>query len=515
MRETRVRKTIVAGLASCLLLAGCMDAGGSGGSTAPSPAPATSPGSTSTGSGLGTLTSYYQQKLDWSSCGDDQCASLSVPVDYAHPGRASVRLHVEKAPATSGKPIGALVVNPGGPGAPGDYLASDAKHYFAPALRAAYDIVAFDPRGTGKSDPIDCLTDAQVDAYIAEDPAPSTPAEIAAYAAEERAFWKGCQQHSDALISHVSTVDAARDIDILRAALGQDKLDYLGFSYGTKLGATYAQLFPKKAGRMVLDGAEDPDLSTREGALHQAAGFETALRSYVADCVAKGSCFLGSTVDAGLARISGLLASIEKKPLPTKSGRELTVGNAFYGVIMPLYQRSEWTYLDAGLQQALRGDGTILMLLSDAYASRNPDGTYADNGIEAIGVISCLDDPWAIDPRKVPSQYPAFERASPTFGKVFAWGLSGCWGDPFRNTDRPGLKIDGAGAAPIVVIGTTRDPATPYEEAVALTRELRSGVLITRDGDGHTGYDKDNSCVDDAVHSYLIDGKVPPHGLRC
>ncbi|HWU22840.1 MAG TPA: alpha/beta hydrolase [Nocardioides sp.] len=512
-----MRTTIVAGLASCLLLAGCMDSGGSGGSggsAQPTPAPATH-GSTSTGAGLGALGAYYQQKLDWSSCGDDECASLSVPVDYAHPGKASVSLHVEKAPATSGKPIGALVVNPGGPGAPGDYLASDAKHYFAPPLRAAYDIVAFDPRGTGKSDPVDCLTDRQVDDFVAENPEPSTPAEIKAYVAEGRTFWKGCQQRSDALISHVSTVDAARDIDILRAALGQDKLDYLGFSYGTKLGATYAELFSKKVGRMVLDGAEDVALTTRQSALHQAAGFETALRSYVGNCVAKGNCFLGSTVDAGLARISGLLASIEKNPLPTKSSRDLTVGNAFYGVIAPLYQRSEWSYLDAGLQQALQGDGTILMLLSDTYSSRNNDGTYADNGIEAIGVISCLDDPWAIDPAKVPSQYPAFEKASPTFGKVFAWGLTSCWGDPFRNTDRPGIVVDGAGAPPIVVIGTTRDPATPYEEAVALAKELRSGVLISRDGDGHTGYDKGNSCVDDAVHSYLIDGRVPQDGLSC
>lgn len=506
-------RTIVAVLASCLLLAGCMDSGRTSGSGSPVPAP--SHGSTATGAGLGRLTSYYRQTLQWSSCGHDQCASLRVPVDYAHPGRASVQLRVEKAAATSGKPIGSLVVNPGGPGAPGGYLASDAASYFAKPLRAAYDIVAFDPRGTGKSDPVDCLTDAQVDQYVAEDPEPSTPAEIKAYAAEGRTFWKGCRQRSDALVSHVSTVDSARDIDILRAALGQKKLDYLGFSYGTKLGATYAELFPKQVGRMVLDGAEDPALTTRQSALHQAAGFETALRSYVGACVAKGSCFLGSSVSAGLAKISGLLDSIATKPLPTKSGRQLTVGNAFYGVIAPLYQRSEWYALDAGLQQALQGNGTILMLLSDAYSSRNPDGTYSDNGIEAIGVISCLDDPWAIAPDKVPSQYPAFEKASPTFGRVFAWGLTSCYGDPFRNTDRPGLKIDGAGAPPIVVIGTTRDPATPYEEAVALAHELRSGVLISRDGDGHTGYDKGNSCVDDAVHAYLIDGKVPQDGLRC
>jgi len=495
-------------------LSGCMDTGGSPSATSDAPSSSPTSGSSTTGSGAGGLGAYYHQRIRWSSCGPDRCASLRVPVDYAHPARASIRLALKETPATSGHAQGALVVNPGGPGAPGTDMATYASDYFAAPLRAAYDIVGFDPRGTGHSDPVDCLTDRQLDKYVAEDPAPTTAAEIKEYAAESRTFWRGCEQRSDDLVSHVGTVDAARDMDVLRAALGQRRIDYFGFSYGTKLGATYAELFPKKVGRMVLDGAIDVALSTRMSDLHQAAGFQTALRSYVQNCVAGGDCFLGSTVQAGLERIGSLLTSIQERPLPAGGGRTLRAGNAFYGIIMPLYARSLWPALDASLQAAIKGDGSKLMMLSDEYTERSGSGSYADNSLEAIGVINCLDDPWSIAPSRVPKQYAAFTKASPTFGKVFAWGLTACWGDPFHS-DAGHLRIDAAGAAPIVVIGTTRDPATPYEEAVALSRELDSGVLVSRDGDGHTGYNRGNACVDDAVHAYLIHGQVPQDGLRC
>jgi len=515
VRETEVRKTFAALLAAGLvLLAGCMDSGG-GSSVSVGSRTSPSTGSTTTAAGVGNLRAYYHQTIHWKACGKDRCGSLSVPVDYHHPSAASTKLAVEVAPATSGKAIGSLVVNPGGPGAPGVDLASDASSYFAAPLRAAYDIVGFDPRGTGRSNPVDCLTDHQLDQFVAEDPDPSTPAEVKQFSASAKEFWHGCEKRSDSLVDHVSTVDAARDMDILRAALKQSKMDYFGFSYGTKLGATYADLFPRKVGRMVLDGAMDVRLSTRESALHQAAGFQTALTSYVKHCVSGDHCFLGSTVQQGLHRISALLDSIAKKPLPTQSGRKLTVGNAFYGVVAPLYSRGMWQYLDIGLKQAIQGNGSVLLSLSDAYTMRGQNGGYTDNSMEAISVISCLDDPWSLPPSKIPGQYAAFEKASPTFGRVFAWGLAACWGDPMRNTDDPHLKIDAAGAAPIVVIGTTRDPATPYEEAVALSRELKSGVLVTRNGDGHTAYNEGNSCIDDAVHSYLIHGKVPKNGLRC
>lgn len=462
-----------------------------------------------------TVEDFYDQEISWTACGEDECGTIDVPIDYQDPGAGSIQLAVERRKA-SGDRIGSLVVNPGGPGAGGTYLAEQADGYFAPPLLAAYDIVGFDPRGTGDSSPVDCLTDDELDAWIAADPDPDTPEEVAEGKENSEEFWSGCEAKSADVAGHVSTVEAARDMDVLRAALGEDKLDYLGFSYGTRLGATYAELYPDKTGRLVLDGAIDPSLSAREGSLSQAGGFETALRSYVQDCVDGGGCFLGDTVDAGITTIKDLIDSIDKKPLPTgdSEGRELTVGLAFYGLITPLYSEDNWSYLDDGLKKALDGDGSTLLLLSDFYGSRE-SGKYVDNSLEAISVINCLDDPWSITTEEVPAQFAEFEKKSPTFGKVFAWGLTTCNGIPFTSTDEPDLEIDGSGAAPIVVLGTTRDPATPYEEAVAMAKQLESGVLVSRDGDGHTAYNKGNDCVDDAVHGYLIDGKVPDDGLKC
>jgi pimeloyl-ACP methyl ester carboxylesterase len=304
-------------------------------------------------------------------------------------------------------------------------------------------------------------------------------------------------------------------MDILRAALGDARMNYFGASYGTELGATYAQLFPRRVGRFVLDGAVDPTLGTRAAALQQAASFQTALDAYASNCVqASEGCFLGKSVTAAQHTISALLDRIASKPLPTSDGRELTAGNAFYGIAATLYNRSYWIVLSSALRSALGGDGTVLMKLADAYAERNADGTFQSNFLEAFYDISCLDDPYTIPYRKVPSQFPAFERASPVFGRVFAWGLTSCDGFTPRTDEKP-PAIHAHGAQPIVVIGTTRDPATPYRWAVALSHQLDSGVLISRDGDGHTGYHQGNACVDHAVESYLVSGVVPRNGLSC
>lgn len=471
----------------------------------------TAPGSASADAPA-DLAEFYEQEIDWSACGSNECGLLQVPIDYTSPGDGTITVAVERAPAT-GDRIGSLVVNPGGPGAPGTDVATDADSYFAPALREAYDIVGFDPRGTGESDPVDCLSDEELDAYVAADPDPDTDEEAEEYAETQDDFWEGCVENSDALVGHVSTVEAARDMDVLRAVLGEDQLDYFGFSYGTRLGATYAELFPEQVGRFVLDGAVDPSLTTLEGSLSQAAGFETALRAYLADCVDGGDCFLGDSVEEGLDTISGLLEEIDAEPLPTDDERDLEIGNAFYGLVTPLYAKENWPYLDQGLQEALDGDGSTLLFLSDFYGSRE-GGDYTDNSLEAISVINCTDDPFAVAPEEVPDYYDRFEEASPTFGRVFAWGLVACDGIPFEAAE-PQPEIDGSGAAPIVVIGTTRDPATPYEEAVAMAEQLESGVLVSRDGDGHTAYNRGNACIDDAVHAYLVDGEVPEDGLEC
>jgi pimeloyl-ACP methyl ester carboxylesterase len=461
------------------------------------------------------LARFYSQSLDWSGCGDgNQCASLIVPLDYHDPGGATIKIHVLKVPA-SGSRIGSLVVNPGGPGAAGSSYAAGRGSYFGDPLLAHFDLVGFDPRGTGRSSPVECLGDRAFNAYLSSDPDPRTPAQVAQFRRQQQRLARGCPRTSGALAGHVSTVESARDMDILRAALGEPRMSYFGASYGTKLGATYAQLFPQRVGRFVLDGAVDPALGTRASALQQAAGFQRALDAYAANCVQSSvGCFLGTTVPDVQQTISTVLDQISRKPLPTSDGRELTAGDAFYGIAATLYDRGYWILLSSALRSALGGDGTLLMKLADAYAHRNADGSFQDNFLEAFYDISCVDDPYSIPYAQVPAPFPAFEKASPVVGRGYAWGLTSCDGFTPRSDEKV-PTIRARGARPIVVIGTTRDPATPYRWAVALAHQLASGVLIRRDGDGHTGYHQGNSCVDTAVDSYLVSGIVPAAGLSC
>lgn len=463
------------------------------------------------------LARYDDQTIAWKDCPDDpgdRCARLLVPLDYTRPSGRTLTLALLKVPATDpSTKVGTLVVNPGGPGEPGTTYAAAARSYFGTAVRDDDDIVGFDPRGTGDSSPIDCLSDAALDTYLAGDPDPDTPAEEAAYVAGVRAFNAGCAQRSGALAAHVSTVEAARDMDVLRAALHEPRLDYFGASYGTKLGATYAQLYPTHVGRMVLDGAVDLRLTRTEAGVQNAVGFQTALTAYVQHCVDQGNCFLGDSVAAGLARISGFLRQVDGRPLSTSSGRLLTEGEAFYGIITPLYNRSYWTYLSVGLKRAFGGDGSVLLALADSINSRGADG-YTNNLQEAIVDISCLDDPQQISAAQVLASVPEFERASTVFGRAFAWSQTACDGFTPRASEPP-PDTTAPGAPPILVIGTTRDPATPYRWAVALSHELSSAVLVKRDGDGHTGYHAGNACVDTTVENFLIDGTVPGGPVSC
>lgn len=461
------------------------------------------------------LQEFYDQELEWSSedCDEGaQCAMLEVPVDYADPEGETIEIALLRLGAR-GERVGSMVVNPGGPGAPGTDYAAQGPQVFRQPLLDSFDIVGFDPRGTGDSSPVDCLTDEELDSYIASDPDPDNAAEVQELKATVRDFGEGCVERTGDLINHVTTLETARDMDVLRAALDEPYLTYFGASYGTKLGATFAELFPDRVGRFVLDGAVDVSLDSRAMTLQQAEGFETALTAYVEDCIAVSStCFLGDTPEEGLATIKGLLEDVESEPLPA-GDRELAAGNAFYGIITPLYNRDYWYILSAGLRAALDGNGAPLMQLADIYAARGPSG-YTDNSMEAIYAINCLDDPSAVPAGKVPAQYDDFEEASPTFGRIFAWSLTGCAGLQAESTvERPDIR--GEGAAPILVVGTTRDPATPYAWAEALADQLESGVLLSRDGDGHTGYNSKNTCVDQAVERYLVEGVVPDDGTEC
>lgn len=461
------------------------------------------------------LARFYSQSIPWEACDDFRCGTLEVPIDYREAGGGTIELALVKVPATDPDArIGSMVVNPGGPGASGVSYAESADSVFRAPIRKHFDVVGFDPRGTGDSDPVDCLPDEAMTDFLALDPDPDDAAEERELLDGLDSFFEGCVANSDALVGHVTTAEAARDMDVLRAALGEATLTYFGASYGTKLGATYAELFPDKVGRLVLDGAVDVTLASREQSLGQAGGFETALRAFVDNCVQDtDSCILGDSVEEGLTTITDLLDRVDAQPLPTSDGRELSVGSAFYGIVTPLYNRDYWYLLSQGLSTALNGDGTTLMLLADAYASR-VNGQYLDNSTEAIYAINCLDDPYAIEPGQVEAQVPAFEKVSPTFGRLFAWGLVNCRGIQVESTEPP-LDIRGEGADPILVVGTTRDPATPYEWAVGLADQLASGVLLSRDGDGHTAYNSDNACIDSTIEDYLIDGTVPDDGKSC
>ena len=508
--------------ALCLVLAGCSFSGGPQSEPTPSLSPSPLPGGSASASPSGGATAadkalarFYDQKLTWRSCrGTDRCARLAVPLDYAKPGGRVIHIALLKVPsADPSRRIGSLVVNPGGPGGSGVDYAANAASYFGTELRQVFDVVGFDPRGVGRSTPLKCVSSAELDRFVASDPDPTTKAEIRYSDRLLRQLGEGCLQESGALTRHISTEEAARDIDVLRAALGDSTLTYFGASYGTFLGATYAEEFPRNVGRMVLDGAIDPSLSTLKLNLVQAHGFEVALRAYVNHCVQGGSCFLGPTVDAGTRRIHRFLTDVEARSLPGSNGRKLTGGNAVLGIWAPLYNKDYWGILDSALQSAFAGDGAGLLALSDAYTSRGPNG-YTGNELETLYAVNCLDHDDSIPSSEVAKYVPRFEKASPTFGAIFAYGLSSCATWPVH-THRQPAPIHAQGAPPIMVIGTTRDPATPLSWARALASQLDRGVLVKRNGDGHTGYHAGNQCVDRAVESYLVSGVVPKAEVDC
>lgn len=500
------------GLAGWAAVALFSDNGSSGVTASQPPVPSTSAEMPSYPQ---SLARYYEQKLDWSACGANQCARLMVPLDYADPAGASIGIAVLRAPAQQrGQRVGQLVVNPGGPGGSGVDYAASGSFTFGDTLTRYYDIVGFDPRGVGRSTPLACGDTRQTDQFLATDPDPDDASEAATLDRLTREYGEACLAHSGELARHMSTVEAAKDMDVLRAALGERQLDYLGASYGTLLGATYADLFPSHVRRMVLDGAIDPALSNEQISLGQAGGFQVALDAYLQDCVKRGNCPLGDSVGAGADRIARLLTDLDARPLPTSSGRQLTEGLATYGIFLPLYLKEYWPLLTAAFEGAIvQGNGDRLMSLSDQYTDRGANG-YTSNSTAALYAVNCLDHSDSIPISQVPRHFSDFEKVAPTFGRVFAYGLSTCSTWPVQSGLRT-RAMDAKGAPPIVVVGTTRDPATPYAWARSLASELDSGHLITRDGDGHTGFRQGNRCVDGAIEGFLVAGTVPKDGLSC
>ena len=529
MTRSRTGALLAAGLSLVLGLGACSlsepDEPGEAapdatGTQSSSPAPSSTPEPSASeppdqpGGSSGRLASFYDQQPEWTPCdGGFECATVQVPVDYADPAGPTVGLVVNRRPADGADPIGALIVNPGGPGASGVSYAPQAVAQFSASVLQSYDIVGFDPRGVAASEPVECVNDAGVDALLAADPDPDTTAEIEDTEALLEDFATGCADDAGPLLPHLSTVDVARDLDVIRAVLGDDELQYYGASYGTFIGAVYAELFPDRVGRAVLDGAVNPALDLTAVNKQQAAGFETALRAYVAACVVKPTCPLGNRLEAGVVRVQRFFDQLDAQPLATGTERELTEALALYGIALPLYAPTYWPLLDQALTQAFDGDGSTLLALADAYWQRTDSG-YTGNGAQVIFAVNCLDDPSDVAVAEIKDTIPAFEQAAPTFGRAFAWSPLACAQWPVQPAS-PVPDVDGAGAAPILVVGTTRDPATPYRWAKAMAAQLDSGVLLTRNGDGHTAYGMGNVCLDSAVDAYLVDGKAPAPGTRC
>lgn len=464
------------------------------------------------------LQPFYSQVLRWHSCGGGfQCTTATVPMNWADPGAASISLALIRHPASSGTARGSLLVNPGGPGASGvDFVKTSLDAAVDSKLLDAYDIVGFDPRGVGASSAVDCGSDADLTTFI-YGIVPGTPgsdAWIAATEQETGAFGKDCLDHTGPLLQYVDTNSAARDLDVLRAALGDTKLDYLGYSYGTLLGATYAELYPKKTGRLVLDGALDPATSDFDVTLTQAKGFESAYRAYLTDCVQRKDCPFHGTVDQAMTQTHQLLEQLQASPIAAKDGRQLGASTMFTAIIYPLYNQANWSYLDQLFAQVRTGVTTIAFALADAYNDRTPSGTYNSNQTEAFQAINCLDYVSDSDPATMRAQAAELAQQAPLFGPVMSWGGTSCATWPFPGT-RHRVAITAAGSAPIVVVGTTNDPATPYVWAQNLAKELQNGHLVTRKGQGHTGYNKGNACVDSAVDGFLVSGTVPTTDPMC
>lgn len=464
------------------------------------------------------LQPYYGQTLVWTECGDGaQCTKAAVPLDWAEPSGDTASIALLRYPARDGSPLGSLLVNPGGPGASGvDLIGSSVDYAVDGELRDHYDIVGFDPRGVGASTAVACYDDEQMSSFLYD----IIPGErgsdewIAASRASATGFADACEQRSGALLPHVDTVSAAKDLDVLRAALGDASLNYLGYSYGTFLGATYAGLFPDRVGRLVLDGALDPAASSLEVVTRQAMGFESALRAYLADCLAGDGCPFSGSVDDGMADVRAMLDRVDASPIRAADGRELGSSTLFTAIIYPLYDASGWNSLSDMFTDVLKGSADIAFQFADSYNGRSSGGVFADNSTEAFLAINCVDYSYTDDVAQMRTEAAQIEHAAPYFGHYMAYGDIQCdvWPAEFTGVRAP---ITADGAAPILVIGTTNDPATAYVWAQALAGQLSSGHLITYTGEGHTAYNKSNSCVNDAVDAYFVDGTVPATDPRC
>ncbi|MFZ9232160.1 MAG: alpha/beta hydrolase [Ilumatobacteraceae bacterium] len=476
-------------------------------------APSTDPGTTSlVPDGAYSTEDFPAPTIDWSDCGSDlECGYVDVPIDYSDPNSEMTSIYVTRHLASnSDERIGTLLVNPGGPGFGGSILAERAENIFSSDLIDRFDILGFDPRGTGESQPaIDCIDD--YDPYFAGgDITPDTQQEKDEIIDSTRSFTEECFARSGDILPYVGTNNVARDMDMIRRALGEEKISYFGFSYGSELGSVWATMFPHTVRAAVLDGATDPEADGIEGTLQQNKGFETSIETFLAGCSRDRSCAFHNDGDAEGA-FDALMANLDENPIPTVAGRpDLTRGMALTAVAQAMYSSDYWDFLAQGLDAAQKDDGSALLELFDLYFQRRDDGTYG-NELEAFLNILCADDPTRMTIEEADAQTPRFNENAPRFSP----GTTGDYNCVFwPEALDPRIDITGIGAGPIVVIGTTGDAATPLEGTRNMARVLEDGRLIVVTAENHTGYTSD-TCAQNLVDTYLIDLVAPDEETNC
>ena len=459
--------------------------------------------------------SVLADEIVWTKCkadpqGESQCGELSVPFDYQDPSLGSFTLFLTRKPAADqANKIGSMLVNPGGPGFGGSSVAENAEWYFSSELLDRFDIIGWDPRGTGKSTPaIDCID--QYDEYFGIDSTPETAEEKQAIIDASQKFNDQCVKNSGEILPYISTQATARDMDSIRRALGEEKITYFGFSYGSELGATWVTMFPETVRAAVLDGASDPNATSLDQGLAQAKGFEKQLDAFLAACSKRQSCAFYSKGKSAEA-LDKLLIDIDVKPLVVSADRTpVTQGVMYTALAEAMYSDLAWPALESALADAVKGKGAGLLKLYDNYLQRKSDGSYG-NELEAFLAISCLDDPGPLSVDAVDAQVQIFENAAKRFGSSFAYGYS-CALWPVAQAPR--ITVTGKGAGPIIVIGTTGDAATPIESSRNAAKALEQGIFLTVNADQHTGYGV-NRCIVDEVDRYLVDLIVPKTGKVC
>ena len=441
-----------------------------------------------------TLKEFQNQELKWQNCYKNfQCSTLLVPVNYNKITSGVFHLKVIKFKATDQRQkLGALIVNPGGPGASAFDYAYNAENIVSAAIREKYDIVGFDQRGVGQSDPIRCLTDKETDEMLAGPMIADTPENQRKMVENAKFFASKCKKAAGYKLGHLSTFESAKDMELLRLALNEPKLNYLGKSYGTYLGTLYASLYPSKVGKMILDGAIDPTISIQEQNIAQAKGFELALNQFL------------SENKISKIEIFNLFKKLQNESIETRSDRKLNDSLAILGVASALYDdKTGWPKLSLALRQAFDGDGTLLLELSNEYSGRSKTGKYFSNENDIAPIISCLDWPPPNENIKNNMNLKRIVDAAPFFGPFLANNQMVCkYLSSEINKVKLNLKIQIANS--VVIIGTTRDPATPYAWSVKLSNSFHNSLLVTLDADGHTGQGRDIPCIEGIVNSYLL-----------